>query len=118
MRLGKYVIIFGMKKIFAFLLIAVAVAGCRRSDVREFSVHMPEMTKADVQLVGAALQKFGGIDKGSYVYDDEKKVLSLKYDSMHLAKKNIEIAIAKAGFTANGVTPESVGAKRKSAEKK
>ncbi len=107
-----------MKKTLVFLLIAIAMVGCRRSDVREFSVYMPEMTKADVQLVGAALQKYGGIDKGSYVYDEGKKVLMLKYDSMQIAKKNIEIAIAKVGFTANGVTPESVGAKRKYAEKK
>ena len=32
---------------------------------------------------------------------------------MQIAKKNIEMAIAQAGFTANGVTPESIGAKRK-----
>jgi hypothetical protein len=29
---------------------------------------------------------------------------------MQVAKKNLELAIAKAGFAANGVTPESVGA--------
>ena len=28
---------------------------------------------------------------------------------MQLAKKNIELAIAKAGLEANGVTPASVG---------
>jgi hypothetical protein len=37
----------------------------------------------------------------------------MKYDSMQLAKKNIEMAIAKKGLEANGVTPESVGEKRK-----
>jgi hypothetical protein len=32
---------------------------------------------------------------------------------MQIAKKNIEMAIAKIGLTANGVTPESIGAVRK-----
>ena len=29
---------------------------------------------------------------------------------MKLAKKNIEMTIARLGFAANGVTPESIGA--------
>ena len=46
-------------------------------------------------------------------FDAAAHRLTLKYDSMKVAKKNIEMAIAKAGFAANGVTPESVGATRK-----
>jgi hypothetical protein len=42
-------------------------------------------------------------------FDFKAKTLVLKYDSMQLAKKNIELAIAKAGLEANGVTPASVG---------
>jgi hypothetical protein len=42
-------------------------------------------------------------------FDHKAKKLVLKYDSMQLAKKNIELAIAKAGLEANGVTPASVG---------
>ena len=37
----------------------------------------------------------------------------MQYDSMQIAKKNIEMAIAKVGYVANGVTPESIGAKPK-----
>ena len=46
-------------------------------------------------------------------FDAATHCLTLKYDSMKVAKKNLEMAIAQVGFTANGVTPESVGAKRK-----
>ena len=43
-------------------------------------------------------------------FDAAARRLTLRYDSMQIAKKNIEMAIAGAGFTANGVTPESIGA--------
>jgi hypothetical protein len=68
------------------------------------------MTPADRVLIEGAISRYGGIDKTSYVYDAEARTLTLRYDSMQLAKKNIEIAIARAGFAVNGVTPESVGA--------
>ena len=104
-----------MKHAASFLACAIvlAVAGCRRADVREFSVSIPGMTPDDAPAVSAALQPYAGIDKSSLVFDPASKTLKLRYDSMQLAKKNIEMAIAKAGFTANGVTPESVGAKPK-----
>ncbi len=107
-----------MKRTIVIISAALVMAGCRRSDVRDFSVHVPDVTRENIQLVGSVLGRYGGIDMSSLSFDDTKKVLSLKYDSMQIAKKNIEMAIAKTGFTANGVTPESVGAKRKSAGEK
>ena len=59
-----------------------------------------------------SLAMFGGVKKSSLKFDQKAKKLTLRYDSMQLAKKNIEMAIAKAGFEANGVTPESVGTKK------
>ncbi len=100
-----------MKKIAAVLLCLAAICGCRRTDVRDFTISIPSMTQNDYAAISGSLSKYGGVDKGSYVFDAEKHTLTLKYDSMQVAKKNIEIAIAKAGFTANGVTPESVGVK-------
>ena len=67
----------------------------------------------DAQAIAAALAQYAGVDKASLKFDPAAKTLSLRYDSMQLAKKNIEISIAQAGFTANGVTPESVGARPK-----
>jgi len=103
-----------MKKT-AFILIAVAlaVAGCRRTDVRDFTVDLPTATVGDQPAIAAALGGYAGIDKTSLQFDPQTKKLTLRYDSMQLAKKNIEISIAQAGFVANGVTPESVGAKPK-----
>ncbi len=96
---------------------ALALAGCRRTDVRDFAVDVPEATRADMSALSAALAPYGGVDKASLSFDDSKRRLTLRYDSMQIAKKNIEMAIAKAGFTANGVTPESIGAKRRDGKK-
>lgn len=103
-----------MKKTALVLVVMVlAVVGCRRTDVRDFSVAIPSATVADQPAIAAALGGYAGIDKSSLKFDPQTKTLTLRYDSMQLAKKNIEISIARAGFTANGVTPESVGAKPK-----
>ena len=102
-----------MKNILVALFCLSAVMGCRRTDVRDFTIAIPSMTAEDRSAIIGALAMYGGVDKSSYVFDDAARTLTLKYDSMQVAKKNLEIAIAKAGFAANGVTPESVGAKSK-----
>ncbi|MGN0853003.1 MAG: hypothetical protein ACI4Q3_06465 [Kiritimatiellia bacterium] len=102
-----------MQKLLLVALVALSLAGCRRTDVRDFAVDVPALTEADVPLVVAALSPFGGVERGSIRFDAAAHRLTLRYDSMQLAKKNIEMAIAKAGFVANGVTPESIGATRK-----
>lgn len=108
-----------MNRLFLGLLCvaALAVAGCRRVDERTFTVDVPQAsTAADEQALRAALAVYGGInakDPTAIVFDAAKHQLTVRYDSMQLAKKNIEISIAQAGFTANGVTPESVGAQPK-----
>ena len=102
-----------MKRMFLVGAVVLALAGCRRTDVRDFAIELPEVTQDDMQAVAAALAPYGGVDKGSLQFDAANRRLTLRYDSMQIAKKNIEMAIAKVGFTANGVTPESVGAARK-----
>ena len=188
-----------MKRMILVGAVVLALAGCRRTDVRDFAIEMPEATQADLPAIAEALLNFDGVrqpnqteemrntffeserfgqearyyqgvvqklqaqveglaargrtidspevreivrqaqaaqksgrdaQKRSEIlsrnardmllkklaeecFDAAAHRLTLKYDSMKVAKKNIELAIAKAGFTANGVTPESVGAARK-----
>lgn len=99
-----------MKKIVLILAVALALAGCRRTDVRDFAIDVPALTEADVPAVVAALSPYGGVEKATIKFDAAAHRLTLRYDSMQIAKKNIEMAIANVGFTANGVTPESIGA--------
>jgi hypothetical protein len=97
----------------AVVVVSIFETGCRRTDVRDFEVSIPKLASDKEVIVRQALARFGGVDKGSIKFDQKSKKLILKYDSMQLAKKNIEIAIAKAGLEANGVTPSSVGAEAK-----
>ena len=93
----------------AIVAMCLSETGCRRTDIRDFEVSIPALTVENEAVVRQALARFGGVDKASIKFDHKAKKLVLKYDSMQLAKKNIELAIAKAGLEANGVTPASVG---------
>lgn len=77
---------------------AVLCAGCRRADVREFTVSIPGLTQANKAMVEQALAKYNGIEKDSYVWDFSKKTLTLRYDSMQIARTNIRMAIAGKGI--------------------
>ena len=96
-----------------FAAALAAASGCRRTDVRDFEVSVPGATAEDEATLRAALAPYVGVKEGSVEFDPARRILSLRYDSMQLAKKNIEMAIAKAGYAANGVTPESVGKESK-----
>ena len=89
-----------MKKIsgtIALALFAAVLSGCRRADVRTFTLSLPGLKEADKAPIVEALAKYNGIDKASYVWDLEKKTLTLRYDSMQLAKTNIRMAIEAKG---------------------
>ena len=100
---------FRMTMLAALMALCILETGCRRIDVRDFEVSIPALKVENEAVVRQALARFGGVDKASMKFDFKTKTLVLKYDSMQLAKKNIELAIAKAGLEANGVTPASVG---------
>lgn len=102
--------------------LAAALCGCRRTDVRDFEIKVPALTRENSNKVVGALMCYEGVSdvaraqKNSIVIDESAHTVKVKYDSMKVAKKNLEMAIASAGFEANGVTPESVGAKRAEAK--
>ena len=73
------------------------LSGCRREDIREMTVSMPGLTEANKATVVEALQKYNGIDKGSYRWDMAAKTLTLRYDSMQIAQANIRYAIDEKG---------------------
>ena len=74
-----------------------ALGGCRREDVREMTVLMPELKDADRAKVAESLAKYQGVLKDSYVWDMSAKTLTLRYDSMKIAQANIRYAIDEAG---------------------
>ncbi|HRR32597.1 MAG TPA: heavy-metal-associated domain-containing protein [Kiritimatiellia bacterium] len=94
-----------MKHVFVLLAMMLGLAaGCRVSDVREMEVRVPAMaSEADVQKVRSALSQLGGIDHEKLVFDIDGRTVKVRYDSMVVAHKNIEIAIAEAGYDANDI---------------
>ena len=105
------------KMIIAAVLALLAFAGCRQKDERDFTVEVPALTRenaaAVTDAIRGALAGCCGIDMSTLEFDSANHCVKMRYDSMQTAKKNIEMAIAKAGYVANGVTPESIGAKAK-----
>ena len=79
---------------FSVLLL---LSGCRRTDVREMTVSMPELVEADKAKVVAALAKYAGVEKNSFKWDMSAKTLTLRYDSMQIAQANIRYAIDEKG---------------------
>ena len=91
----------------ALCIMAVALGlltGCRQKDVREMVIRLPGVKTAEEQAaVKNAIAPLIGIEPGSVVFDAAKQELHLMFDSMQVRYKNVEIAIAEAGFDANEV---------------
>ena len=88
------------------LAFAAALSGCRREDVREFTVDIPGLTQENKQKVvdaftvrkpGQPPRVYEGIRPDTFSFDFEKKTLTMKYDSMKIAKTNIRMLIEAAG---------------------
>lgn len=104
-----------MKRIFASIVVvaAVALASCRRADVRTFTISVPGMKNAAcANLIGNTLTREQSIRPEDIQIDMGARQVIVKYDSLQRAQKNLVFAIAKAGFEANGVpaNPEAVKA--------
>ena len=95
-----------------FVVCCLAGASCRTSDIRAFDIAVPEMkNEACAQIVGRVLTRQAGIQPKGIVIDLDKRVVRVRYDSMVTAKKNLEFAIAEAGFKANEVPANDTAAK-------
>jgi hypothetical protein len=74
-------------------LAVLTLAGCRREDVREFTLEIPSLNSSNQAVIVEALAKYNGIRKDSYRWDLNAKTLTLEYDSMQIAKENIRQAV-------------------------
>ena len=87
----------------AVLLVMAGVAACRQVDIREKTIAVPQMKNASCEkIVVAALGKTDGV-LADRIHAGGGQV-TVTYDSMKLGLKNLEFAIASAGFDA-GTTP-------------
>jgi len=105
-----------MANIHKYLKIAVIItslccfiAGCRRHDYRTITIDVPGMKNQKcVEIVTQAivneLMRCMAFEPDKKIeVDMTRRTVTVTYDSLKLSVKNIEFAIAKAGFTANDV---------------
>src|SRR6056297_3304495 len=76
--------------------------GCFRSNTQTCVVSVPNMTDhEDYKTVFDSVAQLRGIV--DIEIDEEMRNIIVTYDSLVIAKKNIEVAIAKAGYDANSI---------------
>ena len=84
----------------------VAICGCRREDIVEFTVEIPGLTQENKGKIveaftmrrnGQPPRTYDGIRPDTFEFDFEKKTLKMKYDSMKIAQTNIRMLIESAG---------------------
>ena len=87
----------------------LALAGCRREDLRTFSVEVKNLDKDNAAKVLEAFKiddkqdprrfhYYDGIDLGSIKCDIDAKTVTVKYDSMKIAKTNIRMLLEAKGL--------------------
>ncbi len=79
---------------------------CRQQDVRTVTLTCPQVVGARAaDVVVKALSKTDGVKVDSIRVEDGK--VTVTYDSMKLAIKNIEFTIAEAGFDAGDIPADT-----------
>ena len=90
------------KMLLPLMLLIVCLAGCRKQDMRTVVVAVPALKNpACAQVVQDAFIRQPGIK--AIRPDFQQRTLTVTYDSMVIARKNIEFTIAGAGFDANDI---------------
>ncbi len=88
-----------MKPFLILSVLSIALlSGCRREDVREYSVEVRNLTAENTNAIQKAFARYHGIRAARFNLQEAK--IDVTYDSMELAQKNIREAIrtAQAGL--------------------
>ena len=91
-----------LKALLPIMLLLVCLAGCRKQDMRTVVISVPGLKNpACTQIIQDAFMRQQGIK--AIHPDFQQHTLTVTYDSMVIARKNIEFTIAGAGFDANDI---------------
>ena len=95
-----------MKRIGLLLLFCACacLSSCRQRHVKTVKITVPEMrNEACVVAVSNALRRVPGLLTDRIEFDLNGRTVSVPYDSLKLARKNIEFSIVNAGFATEEV---------------
>ncbi|MCK5850122.1 MAG: heavy-metal-associated domain-containing protein [Kiritimatiellae bacterium] len=109
-------------KLFLCMFLCALCLSCRKHDYHTVVIHVPEMhNKACAELVSKAVyvevnrcRALHG--EKSMSLDLRKRTVTVTYDSLNMALKNIEFAIAKVGFATDEVPADLSAVKKLPAE--
>lgn len=94
------------------LVLLTAVSSCRQSDLRTVEIKVPDLKNdACAKIIANAVGRQVGVKPGSIGVDFQRRLVILQYESLVTAIKNIEFAIAEAGFQANEVPAKEEAAR-------
>lgn len=76
------------------VLSLVCLCGCRREDVREYTVEVRNLSEVNVPAIKKAFSRYHGIR--DVHFNPQEAKIDVVYDSMEIAQKNIREAIRTA----------------------
>lgn len=89
-----------------FFITVFLLSGCRSQDIRRIKINVPEMENDTAAMrVVSILAKVEGVIPESITVDIKERTVTVSYDSIRVALKNLEYALAEEGFTANDIPP-------------
>ncbi len=91
----------GLNVLIVFAIaILITITGCRVKDIKEVTIKVPGMKNATcAKIIQDAFMKQPGLEEVRP--DISNRTVYIKYNSMVIAKKNLEYTITSAGFDAN-----------------
>jgi copper chaperone CopZ len=102
---------------FSLLLVPMLLVSCRRHDYRTVKIDVPDMkNKACEEVVRRAIAGVPALQAEKTEIDPVGRTVTVSYDSIVLSLKNVEFAIADAGFAADDVPANAEAAKALPAE--
>lgn len=88
--------------IFLVLIIGLVSLSCRQQDVRTTTIRCPQVRSSQsAARVTMALSRMDGVQTDSITVKDG--AVTVTYDSMKVAVKNLDFSIAEAGFDADDI---------------
>lgn len=83
----------------AVALVLSGSAACRRKDIRTIRILVPDMrAERCAEVVVATVRNVPGVLPQSVSADVPTRTVVVSYDGLQLSRKNIEFAVADAGF--------------------
>ncbi len=106
LSMKKYIII-----LIGMASLLIGGVSCRQHDFRTIVVDVPEMhNQACINAIAKSLGTSPGLREKSVNFDIPQRQITVTYDSLLTADKNIEFLIAKAGFAANAIPADKKAA--------